>query len=92
MTAEIEAVAAVIDGLGNAADLPVRMPLFPVMQIAGLVLLAALLVTMGLDKDWNISWIVGVPWLILLTAAYFVWKKAASVGAPVIVAAKTEHP
>lgn len=76
----------------KAADLPVRMPLFPVMQIAGLVLLAALLFTMGLDKDWNLSWIVGVPWLILLTAAYFIWKKAASVDAPVIVAAKTEHP
>jgi AAT family amino acid transporter len=60
------------------ADLPVRMPFFPVMQFAGLGLLAALLVTMGLDKDWNISWIVGVPWLILLTIVYFVWKKVAS--------------
>ena len=76
----------------QAADLPVRMPLFPLMQIMGLVLLTALLVTMGLDKDWNVSWIVGVPWLILLTAAYFIWKKAASAGAPVIAAAKTEHP
>ncbi len=75
----------------QAADLPVRMPLFPVMQIAGLILLAALLVTMGLDKDWNVSWIVGVPWLALLTAAYFIWKKAASTAAP-IASAKTEHP
>ena len=57
--------------------LPVRMPFFPVMQIAGLGLLAALLVTMGLDKDWNVSWIVGVPWLILLTIAYFIWKRSA---------------
>jgi len=69
----------------------VRMPLFPVMQIVGLVVLAALLVTMGLDKDWNLSWIVGVPWLILLTAAYFIWKKAAPAGAPVIASATTEH-
>jgi len=75
----------------KAADLPVRMPLFPVMQIVGLVVLAALLVTMGLDKDWNLSWIVGVPWLILLTAAYFIWKKAAPAGAPVIASATTEH-
>jgi AAT family amino acid transporter len=37
------------------------------------------LVTMGLDKDWWLSWIVGVPWLVLLTGAYFVWK--ARVGA-----------
>src|SRR6202789_1917152 len=62
----------------KASELPVRMPLFPWMQIAGLALLAALLVTMGLDKDWNISWIVGVPWLALVTAGYFIWKRAAS--------------
>jgi hypothetical protein len=29
------------------------------MQIAGL----ALLITMGLDKDRNVSWVVGVLWL-----------------------------
>ncbi len=52
------------------------MPLFPALQIAGLGLLAALLVTMGLDADWNVSWIVGVPWLCLLTIGYFVWKWA----------------
>ncbi|HEY2660642.1 MAG TPA: amino acid permease [Caulobacteraceae bacterium] len=59
----------------QAADLPVRMPFFPVMQIMGLVLLAALLITMGLDTGfWNISWKVGVPWLALLSGAYFIWK------------------
>ena len=56
-------------------DLPVRMPLFPYMQIAGLALLAALLVTMGMDKDWNMSCIVGVPFLAALTIAYFVLKR-----------------
>jgi L-asparagine transporter-like permease len=55
--------------------LPVRMPLFPVMQIAGLGLLFAVLITLGLDKDWNVSWEVGVPWLIGLSIAYFIWKK-----------------
>ena len=56
-------------------ELPVRMPLFPWMQLAGLGLLAALLITMALDREfWNISAIVGVPWLALLTAAYFLWK------------------
>lgn len=59
-----------------AETLPVRTPFFPVLQIVGLVLLAAILVTMGLDTEfWNISWIVGVPWLLLLTAAYFLWKR-----------------
>jgi AAT family amino acid transporter len=51
------------------------MPLFPWMQVAGLILLAAILITMGLDTElWNISWIVGVPWLVTLSVAYFVWK------------------
>ncbi|HEX7943934.1 MAG TPA: amino acid permease [Phenylobacterium sp.] len=54
-----------------AADLPVRMPFFPMLQIAGLVLLAAILITMGLDTEfWNISWIVGVPWLVVLSVIY----------------------
>lgn len=56
-------------------DLPVRMPLFPYMQIAGLALLMALLVTMGLKRDWRLSWICGVPWLGLLTVGYLAWKR-----------------
>ena len=60
----------------RGVPLPVRMPLFPYMQIAGLVLLAAILVTMGLDTAfWNISWIVGVPWLLLISAIYVVRKR-----------------
>jgi AAT family amino acid transporter len=64
--------------LRGPESLPVRMPLFPWIQLAGLGLLAALLITMGLDKDWNISWIVGVPWLLVVTAGYFIWKRATS--------------
>jgi AAT family amino acid transporter len=57
------------------ADLLVRTPGFPVVQIAGLLLLCAVLVTMGLDKEtWQISWIVGIPWLALLTIGYFFMK------------------
>jgi L-asparagine transporter-like permease len=56
-------------------SLPVRMPFFPLMQLAGLALLIAVLVTMGLDTEfWNISWICGVPWLALLSVVYFIWK------------------
>jgi AAT family amino acid transporter len=56
-------------------DLPVRMPLFPWMQYAGLLLLAAILITMGLDtKFFYVSWLVGVPWMLLISGAYFVWK------------------
>ncbi len=57
------------------AELPVRMPLFPYAQIGALLLLAALLITMGLDREfWNVAWIVGVPWMALVSAAYFVWR------------------
>jgi amino acid transporter, AAT family len=59
----------------GTAELPVRMPLFPWMQIVALGLLVGILVTMGLDREfWGISWIVGVPWLALISIAYFVWR------------------
>src|SRR6202166_4954755 len=59
----------------KAAELPVRMPWFPVVQIAGLTLLCAVLVTMGLDKEtWRISWIVGVPWVVLISVMYFILR------------------
>jgi AAT family amino acid transporter len=58
----------------DASSLPVRMPFFPWMQCAGLVMLAAVLITMGLDPNFDMSWKVGVPWMLLITGAYFVWK------------------
>ena len=29
---------------------------------------------MGLDSNLYVSWLYGVPWLILISAAYFIWK------------------
>lgn len=60
--------------------LPVRAPLFPVLQIIGIVLIAAILITMGLDTEfWNVSWIIGVPWLVFLTLIYYAkYKKKLS--------------
>jgi amino acid transporter, AAT family len=66
----------------RAAELPVRMPLFPWMQYAGLLMLAAVLVTMGLDPNLYVSWVYGVPWLLLISAAYFVWKARRRVALP----------
>jgi L-asparagine transporter-like permease len=66
----------------RAEALPVRTAGFPVMQIAGIVLISAVLVTMGLDADWRLSWLIGVPWLLLLSLAYFVWKAARPMRAP----------
>ncbi len=60
-----------------AEHLPVRMPLFPWMQYAGLAMLAAILVTMGFDPKLRLSWVYGVPWLILISAAYFIWRARA---------------
>lgn len=51
--------------------LPVRAPLFPGLQIIGVILIAAILITMGVSKDFRVSWIIGVPWLIFLTIVYF---------------------
>jgi L-asparagine transporter-like permease len=52
------------------------MPWFPWMQLIALGLLVAILVTMGLDREfWGVSWIVGVPWLALVSIAYFVWRQ-----------------
>jgi len=64
------------------------MPFFPAMQLAGLAILFAVLITMGLDTEfWNISWIVGIPWLLLLSAAYFLWRaRTRSAAAPAGVA------
>jgi amino acid transporter, AAT family len=58
----------------RAEELPVRMPLFPWMQYAGLAMLAAILVTMGVDENLYVSWVYGVPWLIGISAVYFIWK------------------
>jgi L-asparagine transporter-like permease len=55
-------------------ELPVRMPFFPWMQYAGLLMLAAVLVSMGLDPNLYVSWVYGIPWIVLISGAYFVWK------------------
>jgi AAT family amino acid transporter len=38
-------------------------------------MLAAILITMGLDADYRMSWEVGVPWMVLISAAYFLWAR-----------------
>ncbi|MGE8631111.1 amino acid permease [Achromobacter denitrificans] len=71
--------------------LPVRMPLFPIAQLLGITLLAGILITMGLDTEfWNISWIIGVPWLLGVSAIYFIYRRriSASVLARSMQAAK----
>jgi len=53
------------------AQLPVRAPLCPYLQLLGVGLLIAVLITMGLDREfWRISIIVRVPWVILVSGCY----------------------
>jgi amino acid transporter, AAT family len=54
------------------ATLPVRMPFFPWLQYAGLAMLTAVLITLGLDRHLDVSWLYGVPWLALISLVYFV--------------------
>lgn len=56
----------------SGPTLPMRMPFFPWMQYAGLAMLAGILMTMGLDPTFDVSWLYGVPWVALISLAYFV--------------------
>ena len=54
-----------------------RMP--ATFELAAAAMFVAILVSMGLDTEfWNISWIVGIPWLLLISAAYFISKRRRS--------------
>lgn len=56
--------------------LPVRAPLFPVLQLAALAVLLAVLVTMAFDTEfWNIAVIVGLPWLLFVAGVYATRRK-----------------
>lgn len=69
----------------SRAALPVRMPLFPWLQYAGLGLLAAVLVTLAFESHLQVAWMYGVPWLALISLVYFVRRarlRNASVASP----------
>ena len=67
--------------------------LYPLVQLVGLVLLVGILVTMGLDKgDWRYSWIVGAPFLTLLSIAYFARNSQRARAAAVTAAIQEPRP
>jgi L-asparagine transporter-like permease len=56
--------------------LSVRAPLTPYLQWAGLALLVAVLITMGLDEEfWNIALLVGVPWVLFVSLIFVVLRR-----------------
>ena len=61
---------------GKLAQLTSRAPFSPYLQWLALLLLVAILITMGLDTEfWNIAIIVGVPWVAIVSLAYFVTRR-----------------
>ncbi|MEH7331512.1 amino acid permease [Neobacillus drentensis] len=54
--------------------LPVKAPMFPVLQWAGVLLLSAILITMLFYPEWVDAWKVGVPWVMIVSIGYFVQK------------------
>lgn len=61
--------------LTDPALFTTRIPFFPIPQIVAIGLLSALLITMAFDTQfWSVSWIFGVPWLVLLFIAYLIWR------------------
>ena len=54
--------------------LPVRMPGYPYTSIAGAAVLLAIIVTTWWVEGMRITMIAGIPWLALLTGAYFLFR------------------
>ena len=52
--------------------LPVRMIGYPYVTILGAVLLAAFVLSTWFFEPFKATMIVGVPWLIIVTIAYFI--------------------
>lgn len=60
----------------NPGPLPFRSPWFPWPQYLGIFLLCAILVTMGLDREfWNVGIISLSAWTALLSLAYLLRKR-----------------
>jgi AAT family amino acid transporter len=59
-------------------SLAVKAPFFPYAQIVAIGMLIAILVTMAFDtKFWNVAWLVGVPWIAILTVFYLGFGRSA---------------
>lgn len=52
-----------------------RMWLFPISSIIGALLMAAVMITTLFTEDFFLTLVVGIPFLLLLTAIYFLWYK-----------------
>jgi AAT family amino acid transporter len=55
--------------------LPVRAPLFPLTTIVGALAVLAILISTWWVDGMRVTLEAGIPWLLLLTALYFVWGR-----------------
>lgn len=59
----------------NGRKLPVRMIGFPYLTILGATLLFLVVLSTWFSPDFKETLIYGIPWLIMITIAYYIWKK-----------------
>jgi AAT family amino acid transporter len=56
--------------------LPVRMVGYPYTTILGILFLSAILITTLWVEGMELTLTVGLPWLAVISLAYFVWKRS----------------
>ncbi len=62
------------DAMGGR-KLPVRMIGYPYLTVAGAALLLLVVLSTWYSPDFHETLKYGIPWLIILTISYFIWKK-----------------
>ncbi|MFP5115587.1 amino acid permease [Bacillaceae bacterium C204] len=64
--------------LYHSGPLPVKAPLFPILQWIGILFLSAILITMAFSPDFRVAWIVGLPFIIIISVTYLLRRKNVS--------------
>ena len=59
----------------NAPPLRFRMPGFPVTTLLGAALMAALLMTTAFSPQFFLTLLIGVPFLAILSAIWWIWYR-----------------
>ncbi|MFJ7724541.1 amino acid permease [Neobacillus sp. NPDC097160] len=66
--------------LQHPEPLPVKAPLFPLLQWIGIILLSAILITMAFSSDFRVAWLVGVPFIIIVSIIFILRRKTIPAG------------
>jgi len=71
--------------------LPVRMIGYPYLTLLGAGLMLAIIITTWFTDAFQMTLIVGVPWMIFITVAYWIWSKSASKKTELADESKQDH-